>query len=319
MGGSSPAFLMANAMQKCPGVHVALYADKEEAAYLYNDLMNLGIPEVYFFPASWKKTIHKEQNDAAQVILRTEVLNRINSRKKDKNLCVVTYPEALAETIVTREKLEENTFLIAKGHKLSLDFLDEVLHEFHFERVDFVFEPGQYAVRGGIVDIFSYSADKPYRIDFFGDEVDSIRSFDTENQLSIDQLDEIVLVPDINRLATGSDTLCFLEYTGPDTTIWANEASVSVEKLKAFQDGIHPGPEEEPVETPRVMTTEEFIGQIDSLTMVELGIQPLFAPDVSVDFHVSPQPAFHKNFELLVKLLGENTDKGIRNIILAEN
>jgi transcription-repair coupling factor (superfamily II helicase) len=319
MAGSSPAFLMSQAMQDHPGVHVAVYADKEEAAYLYNDLVNLEVPEVYFFPASWKKTIHKEQNDAAQVILRTEVLNRINKRKEGENICVVTYPEALAETIVTREKLEENSFLISKGNKLSLDFLDEVLHEFHFERVDFVFEPGQYAVRGGIVDIFSYSADKPYRIDFFGDEVDSIRSFDTETQLSIETFGDIVLVPDINRLASENETLCFLEYAGSDAFIWTNEASVSLEKLKAFHEGMRGSSGEPEVHANRVMTAEEFTAFLEKLTLIECGIQPLFPPEKSFDFHISPQPAFHKNFELLVKLLGENTEKGYRNIILADN
>ena len=144
--------------------------------------------DVFFYPGSYRRPYQIEETDNANVLLRAEVLNRINSRKKPA--IIVTYPDALFEKVVTRKELERNTLKIAVSDKVSIDFVNEVLFEYQFKRVDFVTEPGEFSLRGGIVDVFSFSHDEPYRIEFFGDEVDSIRTFDVETQFSIEQIKE---------------------------------------------------------------------------------------------------------------------------------
>ena len=179
--GSSRSILACLVSEEIQKTFVICLNDKDEAAYFYDDLNTLAseVP-VLFFPSSYKRSVHYETIEQENIILRTEVLNKL----KDGNpLLVVTYPEALVEKVISGEGLAANTFQVSKGDKLSLEFVAEVLFEYGFERVDFVYEPGQYSIRGGIVDIYSFSNEDPYRIDFFGDEVDSIRSFNIDNQI----------------------------------------------------------------------------------------------------------------------------------------
>jgi transcription-repair coupling factor (superfamily II helicase) len=172
--------------------------DKEEAAYYLNDLeLMIGQEDVLFYPSSYRRPYQIEDTDNANVLLRAEVLNRINSRKKPA--IIVTYPEALFEKVVTRKELDKNTLKVAIGDKISIDFINEVLFEYEFKRVDFITEPGEFSVRGGIVDVFSFSNDNPYRIEFFGNEVDSIRSFDVETQLSIEKQKKITIIPNVEN------------------------------------------------------------------------------------------------------------------------
>ena len=171
--GSALSFLTAELFETLGGPVLLLLSDKEEAAYYLNDLEHLlGKERVLFYPGSYRRPYEIEQTDNANVLLRAEVLSRVSSRKKPA--LIVSYPEALFEKVVTRKELKKNTLKIRTGDSLSLDFLNEVLFEYHFKRVDFVTEPGEFSVRGGIVDVFSFSHDEPYRIEFFGDEVDSI-------------------------------------------------------------------------------------------------------------------------------------------------
>jgi len=182
LAGSSAAMAVSQVFHKTQLTHVIIIPEKEDAAYFYNDLAALtGDENIYFFPSTYKRSVQYEQTEPANIVLRTEVLNFLASGKR-KGI-IVTYPESVMEKVISRRNLKKNTLTISKGDNLSLDFLEEVLHEYNFERVDFVYEPGQYAIRGSIADIFSYSADLPYRIDFFGEEVESIRSFNTDDQL----------------------------------------------------------------------------------------------------------------------------------------
>src|SRR5699024_103236 len=161
--------------------------DKEEAAYYLNDLEQLiGEENVLFYPGSYRRPYQLEETDNANVLLRAEVLNRLNSRKKPA--VIVTYPDALFEKVVTKKELKNNTLKMKVGDELSIDFVNEVLFEYNFKRVDFVTEPGEFSVRGGIIDVYSFSNDQPYRLEFFGDEIDSIRLFDIETQLSTDKV-----------------------------------------------------------------------------------------------------------------------------------
>ena len=182
--GSAGAIALALVFSKTQTTHIVIIPEKEDAAYFYNDLVALlGDDPVFFFPSTYKRSVQYEQTEPANIVLRTEVLNYLASGKR-KGI-IVTYPESVMEKVVSKKNLKKNTLQLNKGDKISLEFLEEVLHEYNFERTDFVYEPGQYSIRGSIADIFSYSADLPYRIDFFGEEVESIRSFNTDDQLSM--------------------------------------------------------------------------------------------------------------------------------------
>ena len=181
--GSAGAIAAALVFSKTQTTHIVIIPEKEDAAYFYNDLVALlGDDPVFFFPSTYKRSVQYEQTEPANIVLRTEVLNHLASGKR-KGI-IVTYPESVMEKVVSKKNLKKNTLQLNKGDKISLEFLEEVLHEYNFTRTDFVYEPGQYSIRGSIADIFSYSADLPYRIDFFGEEVESIRSFNTDDQLS---------------------------------------------------------------------------------------------------------------------------------------
>ncbi|NNF74047.1 MAG: transcription-repair coupling factor, partial [Flavobacteriaceae bacterium] len=188
--GSSLSFVISSAFKNSEKPFLLVMNDKEEAAYFLNDLEQLiNDKDVLFYPGSYRRPYQIEETDNANVLLRAEVLNRINSRKKPA--LIVTYPDALFEKVVTRRELEKNTLKISVGDLLSLDFVNEIMFSYQFNRVDFVTEPGEFSVRGGILDVFSFSHDEPYRIEFFGDEVDSIRTFDVETQLSVEQVRKI--------------------------------------------------------------------------------------------------------------------------------
>jgi transcription-repair coupling factor (superfamily II helicase) len=196
--GSSLSFVVQSVFEKTELPMLLLFNDKEEAAYHLNDLEQLiNDQDVLFYPGSYRRPYQIDDIDNANVLLRAEVLNRINSRKKPA--IIVSYAEALFEKVVTRKELEKNTFKIAVSDKLAIDFINEVLFEYNFKRVDFVTEPGEFSVRGGIVDVFSFSNDNPYRIEFFGNEVDSIRSFDVETQLSVERLKKIAIIPNVEN------------------------------------------------------------------------------------------------------------------------
>ena len=188
--GSSKSLLTAALTNQIPGIHLIILPEKEDAAYFYNDLVNLmGSDKVLFFPSSYKRSIHYNQIDHGNIILRTYVINTLASVGNNRNqdtLVIVTYTEGLAEKVITHKRLKKNTLHLIKGEKISISFIQEVLEEYHFTQVDFVYEPGQYAIRGSLVDVFSFANSDPYRIDFFGDEVESIRTFDIDNQLSKD-------------------------------------------------------------------------------------------------------------------------------------
>ena len=197
---------IASLFTKGRGSYVCVLNDQEEAGYFYHDLMQLTASnEVYFFPSAYRRAIKYGHVDPANEILRTEVLSRLQD--PDASFVIVTYPDALAERVVAREVLKENTLKISVGEKLDNMFVSDVLDEYGFEQVDYVYEPGQYALRGSILDVFSFSYEFPYRIDFFGDEVETIRTFDVETQLSKEKLDSIYIVPEMSKNAKDSTSL----------------------------------------------------------------------------------------------------------------
>ena len=217
--GSSLSFFTASVFKQVQHPFLLVFEDKEEAAYHFNDLEQLaGADRTLFFPGSYRRPYQIEETDNINILLRTEVLNRLNSQKKPA--LIVTYAEALFEQVVTKAELESNTLKVHAGDKLSLDFVNETLFEYRFNKVDFVSEPGEFAVRGGIIDIFSYSHDHPFRIEFFGNEVESIRSFDVETQLSTDKVQRMQIVPNMADKLLQERRQSFLQYIGSKTVVW---------------------------------------------------------------------------------------------------
>jgi len=299
-----------------------LLNDKEEAAYFLNDLEQLvGANEVLFYPGSYRRPYQIEETDNANVLLRAEVLNRINSRKKPA--IIVTYPDALFEKVVTRKELDKNTLKIKLEDTLSLDFLNEVLFEYQFKRVDFVTEPGEFSVRGGIVDVFSFSHDVPYRIEFFGDEVDSIRTFDVETQLSTDKVKRITIIPNVENKFLQETRESFLKYIAPQTVIFAKNLDLTYGRIDAFfekaEDNFakleselkHSKPQELFVDSNLLKT------QLETFALVEFGTS--LSTETPIQFQTKPQPSFNKKFDLLQEDLQENHQNGFTNYIFCSS
>src|SRR5690606_2105556 len=216
--GSSLSFVIEAVFQKTELPILLLFNDKEEAAYYLNDLEQLiNDQDVLFYPGSYRRPYQIEETDNANILLRAEVLNRINSRKKPA--IIVSYTDAIFEKVVTRKELEKNTLKLSVNEAVSIDFINETLFEYNFKRVAFVTEPGEFSVRGGIVDVFSFSNDHPYRIEFFGNEVDSIRSFDVETQLSVEKLKKISIMPNVENKMLQESRESFLNYINEKTVL----------------------------------------------------------------------------------------------------
>ncbi len=213
LAGSSRSALIHACLNEVKGAHLILFQDKEEAAYFYTDLVTLeGTPErTLFFPSSYKRSVQYQQTDEANIITRTQTLRRLSERRVAS--FIISYAEALVESVVTRKQLGESTLEIKQGEKIDMAFLEEVLQTYDFQLVDFVYEPGQYSIRGGIVDVFSYASSHPCRIDFFDDEVDSIRIFDTDTQRSLETVKKVNIIPNIQwEHEMGEKRISFLEY-----------------------------------------------------------------------------------------------------------
>jgi len=317
--GSSLSFVITNAFKKAEKPFLLVFNDKEEAAYYLNDLEQLlDEKDVLFYPGSYRRPYQIEETDNANVLLRAEVLNRINSRKKPA--VIVTYPDALFEKVVTRRELERNTLKIGLGDNLSIDFVNEVLFEYQFKRVDFVTEPGEFSVRGGIVDVFSFSHDEPYRVEFFGDEVDSIRTFDVETQLSTDQIKKINIIPNVANKFLEEKRQSFLKYIAQKTVVFTKNIDILSSRLdslfeKASESFETLSSELKHAEPQELFCNADMIKKdLLDFNLIEFGTEA-FVSEEQVTFDVSPQPAFNKQFELLIKNLNENHQKGYTNYI----
>lgn len=320
--GSSLSFVISNTFKEADLPFLLIFNDKEEAAYYLNDLEQLiGAKEVLFYPGSYRRPYQIEETDNANVLLRAEVLNRINSRRKPS--VIVTYPDALFEKVVTKKELEKNTLKISVNDQLSIDFVNEVLFEYQFKRVDFVTEPGEFSVRGGIVDVFSFSHDEPYRIEFFGDEVDSIRTFDVETQLSTEQVRKISIIPNVENKFLQESRESFLKYIPSKTVVFIKNR----ELLLARIDGNYEKAEEAfgklSAEIKHGKPGELFCSSslIDrqladfNLVQFDRANQEGESAQHSIEFNTTPQPSFNKQFDLLIKNLNENHEEGYVNYI----
>jgi transcription-repair coupling factor (superfamily II helicase) len=275
----------------------------------------------FFFPGSYRRPYQIEETDNANVLLRSEVLNRINSRRKPA--VIVTYPTALFEKVVTKKELDKNTLKVTVGESLSLDFVNELLFEYKFKRVDFVTEPGDFSVRGGIVDVFSFSNDEPYRIEFFGDEIDSIRSFDVETQLSKEKLTKIFIIPNVENKTLQEKRESFLKYIPAKTVIFTKNTSLlfgSLDQLflkaeNAFTDLSKEINHSKPS---TLFCDGSFMkSQLQNFTQVDFGNQN--KENSIINFNTIPQPSFNKQFNLLIENLTEYHKGGFTNYIFCAN
>lgn len=325
LAGSALSFCTAACYKNLEKPFLLIANDKEEAAYYLNDLEQLlGEKNVLFYPGSYRRPYQIEETDNVNILLRSEVLNRLNSRKKPA--VIVTYPAALFEKVVTKSELSKNTLKIKIGDELSLDFINEVLFEYQFKRVDFVTEPGDFSVRGGIVDVFSFSNDQPYRIEFFGNEVESIRSFDVETQLSDENLNKISILPNVENKILQEKRQSFLQYISSKTIVFTKETETLFNTLnqlfikaeRAFKE----------------QTGTLSVGQPDTLFCNGKTIKKdleqfncvLVSNTLSTEnagqaftYNATPQTSFNKQFELLSKHLKENNLAGITNYLFCAN
>lgn len=322
--GSSLSFVVNSLFHKSELPFLLIFEDKEAAAYYLNDLEQLiGEKDVLFYPGSFRRPYQIEEVDNANVLLRAEVLNRINSRKKPA--IIVTYPDALFEKVVTKKELDKNTLKVAVGDKISIDFINEVLFEYEFKRVDFITEPGEFSVRGGIIDVFSFSNDNPYRIEFFGNEVDSIRSFDVETQLSIEKKNKITIIPNVENKFFQEDRESFLEYISIKTTVFIQNTEGLLSKLdtlfakaeEAFKNLNGTIKHLEPEQL--FLNQKAFIKKALDFTIVELGSKAIFRTNKTFEFHIQPQPSFNKQFDLLLNNLNDNHFNSVKNYLFCSN
>jgi transcription-repair coupling factor (superfamily II helicase) len=312
--GSSKAFISAAVFTAVPRLHFHILPDKDSAAYFYNDLEQIlgdadvetEKKQVLFFPSSFKKSIDTGQKDNLGLLSRTEILNRLHSRSR--KFIIVTYPEALSERVVNKKFLDKNTLKLKSGEAVSLEFVLELLIEYEFERADFVIEPGQFSLRGGLIDVYSFSGDHPYRIEFAGDTVASIRTFDPTNQLSIEKKEEITIIPDIrinrDKLIKYDSLFSFLPR---NTLIWAEDIHYTADILDQNEN------------TNLFLPGQEFLEEIKHYKLIEYGKNFYFGLANPILYSMAPQPSFNKNFDLLFADLQQNTSKGINNILLADN
>ncbi|MFJ1426640.1 transcription-repair coupling factor [Capnocytophaga canimorsus] len=320
LSGASLSFVIANLFRNTKRNLFVMLSDKEEAAYFLNDLESLlGDEHVIFFPDSYRRPYQIEDTDNANVLLRAEVLNRLGSHQTP--LIVVSYPEALFEKVITRKQLEKNTLKIKKGDSLSLDFLNEMLFTYNFNRTDFVTEPGEFSVRGGIVDVFSFSNNEPYRIEFFGNEIESIRTFDVETQLSTQQLSKITIIPNIENKEKEEVRQSILEYISEETLFIAKDIDSFPQKIdKLFNKSVEIYEKlsnEVKHIAPEVLfcQSNELLECIGSFQSIFTGANSLFSSEKIV-FRTNPQPAFNKQFELLISYLNEKHEEGFTNYII---
>ena len=321
--GSLMSFVISETFKKDDKSYLLILNDKEEAAYHLNDLEQLlDQKNVLFYPGSYRRPYQIEETDNANVLMRSEVLNRINSRKKPT--IIVTYPEALFEKVVTKKDLERNTLKLSVSESVSLDFVNEILFEYNFNRVDFVTEPGDFSVRGGIIDVFSFSNDVPFRIEFFGDEIDSIRTFDVETQLSKEKLRKASIMSNVENKTLQEKRESFLQYIASNTVIFLKNKDLLINKLDKLFNRAESAFSELSKELNHARPIDLFCNgnfiqnqlsdfRVASFETYTSGDRPI------IDFITKVQPSFNKQFDLLIENLNEYHTKGFTNYIFCAN
>ena len=320
LNGSGAAMMIASLFLKRRGSYVCVLNDQEEAGYFYHDLIQLtGSNDIYFFPSAYRRAIKYGHIDPANEILRTEVLSVLQD--PEAPFVIVSYPDALAEKVISREDLKQNTLKISVREKLDNMFVSDVLDEYGFEQVDYVYEPGQYAIRGSILDVFSFSYEFPYRIDFFGSEVETIRTFDVETQLSKEKLESIYIVPEMNK-SNRTNTL-LLDSLPPKTILATKDLAWTKERIDSLWN-------EEPVigdeesfsdiskMRAKLVTGDDFLRAALNFRRMHFGMRPTGVADTTLTFSTQAQPIYHKNFDMVSESFRNYLENGYTLYILSD-
>ena len=338
MCSSAPMVFGALASKLKNSTTLFILQDAEEAGYFYHDLVQLlDNQQVLFFPSSYRRAIKYGQRDAANEILRTEVLSKLSTKGQQltaNNLFIVTCPEAVAELVISKKQLNDRTLVLHEGDVLDVDAIIKNLRSLGFREVDYVYEPGQFALRGSILDVYSFSSELPFRVDFFGDDIDSIRIFEVETQLSKERREQVEIVPELGL--TETEKIPFLSFL-PETTMLVAKDFLYVHDAieRIYQEGFSQQAlterlegvtemEEQAIRMEMQKEVQLISGQTFSRYMtgfrrVEIGHRPTGMPDATISFRISPQPQFHKNFDLLQQSLEQYLTDGYRLCILADS
>ena len=318
--GSGISFIIANSFKTVGKTMLYLCEDREKAAYQLNDFERiLGEDNVLFFPSSYRKPYQTETTDNANVLLRSEVLTKLGNSKKPK--LIVSYPQAVFEKVVSHSTLKKNTLEVIKDSRLSLDFVNEMLFEYRFNRVDFVTQPGEFSVRGGIIDVFSFSNQHPYRIEFYDDQVESLRSFDVATQLSISTLNKIKLLPNTSEGFTKAKRKSIIEVIAPKGVLITQNFDFIAARLAHFYEEAEASFAALATETKHLppdvlfISKENFIQTASMLSLVSLTKSTAVNTQQNHFFKQSPQPAFNRQFDRLIVYLNDNHQKGYQNFI----
>lgn len=327
--GSADAMVAVSSYNLQQKPFIFVLPDYEEAAFFLSDLEGLLNRQVLFFPSSYRKSFDFTQADSLHVLQRAETLNTLTHISELPKM-VVTYPEALAEKVINRNELTKNTLEIFENAKLDIDFINEFLIEYDFERVDFVFEPGQFAIRGGIVDIFSFSNDLPYRVEFFGDLVESIRTFDTENQLSVNKIHTVTIVPNVQAKFLTENNISLLEFIDSEAAIWIKDVQFTIDiiqkgykeatKLWAALSATDKERNPDWIDPKFSFSDSKILANmLQDFPVVEFGKQFFYDADHHINFEYRPQPSFNKDFNLLIHNIKENDTRGMQNYIFSDS
>ena len=347
--GSSAPMLFSSLATKCPCRLLFILQDAEEAGYFYHDLVQLmGSRDVLFFPSSYRRAVKYAQRDAASEILRTEVLTQLSASPSTplsphsslhtppSSIYIVTYPEALAEMVVSKQTLNTRTLVLEKDQTIAISDIEKTLRSFGFKEVDYVYEPGQYALRGSILDVYSYSCEYPYRVDFFGDDIDSIRTFEVEDQLSKDQRERIEIVPEL--AVTAEEKEPFLSFVPKDVVLVTKDFLYVRDAIeRTYQEGFSAQAKMEQMEQAtemeqreierqlqkesQLITGVQFMNDAETFRRIDFGHSPSTFHSSLLTFHfnISVQPLFHKNFDLLTKSFEDYLLQGYQIFILADS
>ena len=347
--GSSAPMLFSSLATKCPSRLLFILQDAEEAGYFYHDLVQLmGSRDVLFFPSSYRRAVKYAQRDAASEILRTEVLTQLSASPSTpipphsflhtppSSIYIVTYPEALAEMVVSKQTLDTRTLVLEKDQTIAISDIEKTLRSFGFKEVDYVYEPGQFALRGSILDVYSYSCEYPYRVDFFGDDIDSIRTFEVEDQLSKDQRERIEIVPEL--AVTAEEKEPFLSFVPKDVVLVTKDILYVRDAIeRTYQEGFSAQAKMEQMEQAtemeqreierqlqkesQLITGVQFMNDAETFRRIDFGHRPSTFHSSLLTFHfnISVQPLFHKNFDLLTKSFEDYLLQGYQIFILADS
>jgi transcription-repair coupling factor (superfamily II helicase) len=329
--GSSVNFIAAALFLQTDFTQVIIANDAEDAQYIQNDLQQLlDKKEILYLPASYKKANAFSEHSSHHILLRAQALNALMHAKKGGEL-IVTFPEALQELLVRREKLIENTLFLKTGEKINVDFMLDVLLEYGFHRTDFVYEPGEFSIRGGIIDVFSFGNELPYRIELFDDEVESLRTFDPETQLSQRKISELTIIPNINEHFTQETTSSLFEFLPENTVFWFRDFSLfteliekqfekATEELNNLKSGkIKEHPFIDKTINELFLTPDELITALQHYSIIETGNKSAFKDASELNYVQQPQPSFNRNFDLLIQDLQQHSNNHFQTFIFSEN